>query len=110
MIAEDSQAVVGIVTQSDLLGVLARLLGGAGPSTRLELLVDDLPRQLSQLTALAAERSIPITSLITMPAAQPEAGRQVVVVRIGKMVAGPFVVALRAAGIQVDAPVVVVNV
>jgi acetoin utilization protein AcuB len=54
---------LGIVSQTDLFDILALLLGGDGPSTRLELRLVDLPRQLAQLTALAYEVGVPITSL-----------------------------------------------
>jgi acetoin utilization protein AcuB len=90
----------GIVTQSDLFQVLARLLGGDGPSTRLELLLTDLPRQLAQTVALADQQHVPITSLVTLPAGNRERSRRVVV-RIGTIAAAPFANALRAIGIDI---------
>jgi acetoin utilization protein AcuB len=97
-----SADLVGIISQTDLFEILARLLGGEGPSTRLQLRLVDVPRQLAQLTALAYEVQVPITSLVTVPATSSE-DRQVVV-RIGTMQFGPFVGALRQAGIGVDLP------
>jgi acetoin utilization protein AcuB len=102
VVAEGSPALVGIVTQSDLFEVLVRLLGADQPSTRLELVLDDLSRQLSQVTALADKFTIPITSLITVPAADHHGRRRTVVLRVGTMVAGPLVAALRNAGITVN--------
>jgi acetoin utilization protein AcuB len=93
----------GIVTQSDLFAVLARLLGGEGPSTRLELCLSDPNRQLSEVTALAYERHVPITSLMTMPASNDGKTRRVVL-RVGTIIAAPFVTALREAGIDVGLP------
>jgi hypothetical protein len=93
---------LGIVTQTDLCEVLAGLLGGEGPSARLELRLVDLPRQLAQFAALASELRVPITSLVTLPASGGP-GRAVVV-RIGTMQFGPFVAALRQAGIDVNLP------
>jgi CBS domain len=57
----------GIVTQSDLFEVLARLLGGNGPSTRLEVRVSDLPRPLAAIARLACEHDALITSLVILP-------------------------------------------
>jgi acetoin utilization protein AcuB len=93
---------LGIVSQTDLFEALARLLGGEGPSTRLEVQLVDPPRQLAQLTALAHEVGVPITSLVTLPTSG-RPGRQLVV-RIGTMQFGPFLAALRQAGIEVDLP------
>jgi len=103
VVENGSSTPAGIVTQSDLFAVLARLLGGEGPSTRLEVCLNDPPRQLARITALACDRQVPITSLVLLPASGQERTRQVVV-RIGTIVAAPFVTALREAGIDVDQP------
>jgi acetoin utilization protein AcuB len=103
VVANGSSTLAGIVTQSDLFAVLARLLGGEGPNTRLEVRLDDPPRQQAEMTALAYDRHVPITSLVMLPASSHERTRQVVV-RIGTIVAAPFVTALREAGIDVDQP------
>jgi acetoin utilization protein AcuB len=103
VVENGSHAPAGIVTQIDLFAVLARLLGGEGPSTRLEVCLNDPPRQLSEITALAYERHVPITSLVTLPASSHARDRRVVV-RIGTIIAAPFVTALREAGIDVDQP------
>jgi|SRR5579859_2302397 len=103
VVENGSQSPAGIVTQSDLFAVLARLLGGDGPSTRLEVRLNDPSRQLAEITALAHDRRVPITSLVTLPANSRERTRRVVV-RIGTIVAVPYVMALREAGIDVDQP------
>jgi hypothetical protein len=46
---------------------------------------------------------VPITSLVTLPASRHARDRRVVV-RIGTIIAAPFVTALREAGIDVDQP------
>ncbi len=101
VIADGTDAPAGIVSQTDLFEVLAQLLGGEGPSSRLELRLDDLPLQLASVTALAHERNVPITSLVTLPAGSDETSRRVVL-RIGTIVRAPFARALRDAGIDVD--------
>jgi acetoin utilization protein AcuB len=104
VVANGSSTLAGIVTQSDLFAVLARLLGGEGPNTRLEARLNDPPRQLAEITALAYARHVPITSLVMLPTASSHERTRQVVVRIGTIVAAPFVTALREAGIDVDQP------
>jgi acetoin utilization protein AcuB len=99
----DAEALVGIVSQTDLFVVLAHLLGGDGPSTRLELLLDDLPGQLAVIASLAQARHVSISSLVTLPT-EPGSAHRRVVLRIGTIVARPFVTELERAGIAVDAP------
>jgi len=104
VVAEGAPDLVGIVTQSDLFGVLVQLLGADRPSTRLELHLEDLSHQLSQIAALADRLTVPITSLVTLPAADHHTRRRIVVLRVGTIVAGPLVAALRQAGIAVNMP------
>jgi acetoin utilization protein AcuB len=99
-----TNAVVGIVSQTDLFGALARVLGGDGPNTRLELRLDDLSQQLALVTNLAHERHLSIISIVTLPAACDNSQHRKVVLRVGTIMARPFVNALRQAGIQVDGP------
>jgi acetoin utilization protein AcuB len=96
-------ALAGIVSQTDLFSVLARLLGGDGPSTRLELVLDDLPAQLAIVASIAHQDRVGITTLVTLPV-QPAEPRRRVVLRIGTMVSRPFVARLRQAGVEVDLP------
>jgi acetoin utilization protein AcuB len=103
VVENGTHALVGIVSQIDLFPVLARLLGGEGPSTRLEVRLNNPFRQLSEITTLAYERHVPITSLVTLPASSHARDRRVVV-RIGTIIAAQFVTALREAGIDVDQP------
>jgi CBS-domain-containing membrane protein len=104
VVDEASGALVGIVSQTDLFGVLAQLLGGDDPSTRLELQLEDLPGQLALVARLAHDRQVPITSLVTLPATSDTPGRRCVVLRIGTILARPFIDELRQAGIAVDSP------
>jgi acetoin utilization protein AcuB len=103
VVEEGSDTLVGIVTQSDLFAILGRLLGGDGPSTRLELRLRDLAGELAQVTRLAYERHVPITGLVTLPAV-PAVYSRTVVLRVGTIAARPFVAALRECGIDVDLP------
>jgi acetoin utilization protein AcuB len=103
VVSADENMLVGIVSQTDLFSVLARLLGGDGPSTRLELVLDDLPAQLAIVATLAHQNRIGIASLVTLPA-EPGRSQRRLVLRIGSIVSRPFVAELRRAGIHVDLP------
>jgi acetoin utilization protein AcuB len=93
----------GIVTQSDLFAVLARLLGGEGPSTRLELRLNNLAVQLAQVARLAVEHHVSISSIVTLPRTDTDGRYRRIVLRIGTLAAAPFTSALRDAGIDVVA-------
>jgi acetoin utilization protein AcuB len=104
VVEDGTDALVGIVSQTDLFGALARLLGGDGPNTRLELRLDDLPHQLAIIANLASERKVSIISVVTLPLDGDSPPFRNVVLRIGTIMARPFVKRLRLAGIQVDIP------
>jgi acetoin utilization protein AcuB len=101
VIENGSDELAGIVTQSDLFEVLAHLLGGNGPSTRLEVHVSDLSRQLAEIARLASEHHAPITSLLIVPSTSREPSQRIVL-RVGTIVAAPFARALREAGLEVE--------
>ena len=104
VVDDGTDALVGIVSQTDLFGALARLLGGDGPNTRLELRLDDLPHQLAVIANLARERQVNIISVVTLPVGSDGALVRRVILRLGTIMARPFVSRLRQAGIQVDIP------
>jgi len=102
-VADGGDELAGIVTQSDLFEVLARLLGGNGPSTRLEVHVSDMPRQLADIARLACAHNAPITSLVILPPGREKRSHRIVV-RVGTIAVAPFVHALHDLGMNVDHP------
>ena len=100
-----TKELVGIISQTDLFVVLARLLHGDGPSTRLEVRLTDLPRQLALIASIAEQEQVPITSLVTIPAAEPGDGGQTIVLRVGTIDPRAYISSLGVAGIKVDWPV-----
>ena len=103
VVANGGDELAGIVTQSDLFEVLARLLGGNGPSTRLEVHVSDMPRQLADIARLACAHHAPITSVVILPPGREKRSHRIVV-RVGTIAVAPFVHALHDLGMNVDHP------
>jgi acetoin utilization protein AcuB len=94
---------VGIVTETDLLRTLTRLMGVLEPSSRLQLELDDPTRQLAEVTQIAQAHQIPIVSLVTEPATP--GCRRVVVLRVGTIDPTTLIRALERAGVRVIEPV-----
>jgi len=103
VVENGSDELAGIVTQSDLFEVLARLLGGYGPSTRLEVRVTELPRQLAEIARLACQHNAPITSLVILPPSRQMLSHRIVL-RVATIVVAPFAQALHDLGMDVDHP------
>lgn len=96
---------VGIVTESDLLRMLTRVLGVLEPSTRLQLELDDPTRQLAEVTRIAHEHQTPIVSLVTEPSSTGS-GR-VAVLRVQTIAPEPLIAEIERAGIRLMGPALV---
>jgi hypothetical protein len=64
----------------------------------------DLPRELALVTSVAEKRRLNITSLLMLPPDLDGAPGRSLIMRIGTIVARPFVEDLRQLGIAVDGP------
>jgi CBS-domain-containing membrane protein len=98
----EGDRVVGIVTESDIFRTVIRVMGALEPSSRLQLALDDLPRQLAEIARITATVNIPIVSLVTEPG--DEAGHRIVVLRVGTIQPGPLIGAIEHCGIRVLEP------
>jgi acetoin utilization protein AcuB len=103
-VLNDYAELVGIVTETDLFRYLARVVGGGGPGTRLDVSMEDLTTGLAALAGLASRMQVPITSLVTEPGENRPRSPSRVAVRVGTINPGPFVQALRTQGFQVNTP------
>ena len=90
------EGLVGILTESDLFAVLLRLLGGDEPSSRITLVLPDLPGALGRAMTVVGELGVNLLTVVTEPG--PEPGTRGVVLRAGTINAAPVVAALVAAG------------
>lgn len=92
-----NEALVGIVTATDLFEVLLKLTGVEKPSGRLEVALQDRPGELARLTGFLAERHINIHSLLTYP----DQNQVRSIVRLGTLETRKLADALREMGYQV---------
>jgi acetoin utilization protein AcuB len=93
---------VGILTESDLFSVLLRLLGGGEPSSRITLVLPDVPGALGRATTVVGDLGVNLLTVVTEPG--PEPGTRGVVLRAGTINAAPVVAALGAAGFLASGP------
>ena len=96
------EGLVGILTESDLFSVLLRLLGGDEPSSRITLVLPDVPGALGRAMTVVGELGVNLLTVVTEPG--PEPGTRGVVLRAGTINAAPVVAALVAAGFPATGP------
>ncbi|HZA83876.1 MAG TPA: CBS and ACT domain-containing protein [Actinomycetes bacterium] len=100
VLADDRLA--GIITESDLFSVLLALLGGDEPSSRITLVLPDVPGALGRAMTLVGDLGVNLLTVVTEPG--PEPGTRGVVLRAGTINAAPVVAALTAAGFPASGP------
>jgi acetoin utilization protein AcuB len=100
VVADDG--LVGILTESDLFSVLLRLLGGGEPSSRITVVLPDVPGALGRAMTVVGELEVSLLTVVTEPG--PEPGTRGVVLRAGTINAAPVVAALVAAGFPATGP------
>jgi acetoin utilization protein AcuB len=100
VLAEDRLA--GIITESDLFSVLLALLGGDEPSSRITLVLPDVPGALGRAMTVVGDLGVNLLTVVTEPG--PEPGTRGVVLRAGTINAAPVVAALTAAGFPASGP------
>jgi acetoin utilization protein AcuB len=100
VVADDG--LVGILTESDLFLVLLRLLGGDEPSSRISVVLPDVPGALGRAMTVVGELGVNLLTVVTEPG--PEPGTRGVVLRAGTINAAPVVAALVAAGFPATGP------
>jgi acetoin utilization protein AcuB len=96
------EGLVGILTESDLFGVLLGLLGGGEPSSRITLVLPDVPGALGRAMTVVGDLGVNLLTVVTEPG--PEPGTRGVVLRAGTINAAPVVAALVAAGFPATGP------
>lgn len=59
---------VGIVTETDVMGLFVRALGAGVPSSRLDVVVGTNPAGLADIVATVQASGAPVSSIVTLPA------------------------------------------
>ncbi len=94
----EADRLVGIITETDILGVLVDVMGIREPSTRFELTLPDRPGALAEVTRIIKTHEVNISSIVTMPHWEP--GKRLAVIRIKTMNPQPILKDLAAAGFE----------
>ena len=97
-VVEDGN-LVGIITENDVMEILIEVLGMKEKGSRLEVVVDDKPGALADITRIIKESNVNITSVVTDIADEP--GKRVVVFKLKTFYFEPIKKALEGAGFPV---------
>ena len=65
------EGLVGILTESDLFSVLLRLLGGGEPSSRITLVLPDVPGALGRAMTVVGDLGVNLLTVVTEPGPEP---------------------------------------
>ena len=98
----DGDALVGIITESDIFRAFVQVLGVLEPGTRVQIRAPDLVAALERVAEVAQEQRIRVVSIVSEPPGA--AGMPSVVVRFGTVMLAPLIAALQARGLDVEQP------
>ena len=94
----EADRLVGIITETDILGVLVDVMGIREPSARIELTLPDRPGALAEVTRIIKAHEVNISSIVTMP--HWEKGKRLAIIRLKTMNPQPILKDLAAAGFE----------
>lgn len=95
-------ALVGIVTETDVLMLFVRAMGILEPSSRLDVLLPDAPTSLGRIVHIIEAAGAAISSIVTL--ANPNLRLREAVVRVTTINPGPVIRALEAQGFALRNP------
>lgn len=87
---------VGIITETDVLGVLTEMMGATQTASRVEIEIADRPGVLTDVIRIVEGQQVEIASLVTLPAR--EGARRLLVLRLRTINSDPIVKALTERG------------
>lgn len=96
----EGDSLVGIVTSSDVMKALARLVGVHEPGSRLEVALPDRPGSLAGIAGITRDAGVNIVSVLVAPGTD-SAGQHIVVLRLATIDPGEIVAKLGGAGYSV---------
>jgi acetoin utilization protein AcuB len=97
----DGEKLVGMVTTSDVMRALVRLVGAHKPSSRLEIALPSRSGSLAEVTQVIRDEGVDIVSVLASSEHEDEAGERVVVLRVATIGPKQVVQSLRAAGYRI---------
>jgi acetoin utilization protein AcuB len=97
----DGEDLVGIVTSSDVLRALVRLVGVHEPGSRLEVALPSRSGSLAEVTGIIRDEGVDIVSVLASSEHEDEAGERVAVLRVATINPKGVVESLSAAGYPV---------
>lgn len=97
----DGEDLVGIVTSSDVLRALVRLVGAHKPGSRLEVALPGRSGSLAEVTGIIRDRGVNVVSVLASSEHEDEEGERVAVLRVGTIDPKEVVEALSAAGYRI---------
>jgi len=100
----DGEDLVGIVTSSDVLRALVRLVGVHEPGSRLEIALPSRSGSLAEVTGIIRDEGVDIVSVLASSKGEDEAGERVAVFRIDTIDPRKVVEGLEVAGYAVRWP------
>jgi acetoin utilization protein AcuB len=107
------EALVGIVTESDLFGAFVRVMGISEPGSRVVVRLQEPAADLLRVARVLAERDAPLLALSTEAGPEAPAGNAGgapdrpglrLILRLGTIDPGPIEAALAAARLDVEPP------
>ncbi|TCJ19923.1 CBS domain-containing protein [Rubrobacter taiwanensis] len=90
---------VGIITSSDVMRALMRLVGAHEPGSRLELELIDRPGALAGVAEIIRDLNVNIVSVLSAPGKSP--GKKTMVLRLAMINPTPVVQELESAGYRI---------
>lgn len=96
----ENEKLVGIITTTDVMGVLLDAIGIDGESARFVVLVEDRVGMIAEVSRILKEEGINIRSLVSWPE-KAHPGIYQVVLRVGAANGGKAILALTRAGFKV---------
>ncbi len=101
-VVDDAGRVAGIITRTDVLEAFIDALGVGEISSRLEVVVPDMPGELAGIVSIIKSFHVNITSILTT--GHTEKGKRAVFLRISTLNVGPIRKALQEAGYRILDP------
>jgi acetoin utilization protein AcuB len=95
-------ALLGILSESDVLDAFVEILGPPGQSSRIEVALADRAGELARAMAVVAERGVNVCSAMVPPGKQGE--RRIAIVHIATIDPRETIASLEAAGFEVGWP------